>query len=139
MHGDLVGGAGLFGKFAVRLLKLYFIYVACTADLFVHLHIKVETLIIKGSRICEFIILQQTRKSESIVVRIGRRLADPVELYMVFSDAVHIKIIQIGVFIAHLHARIAQAAEEIEFDSSGLFVIGTGAFDGLEEIVKKRI
>ena len=29
--------------------------------------------------------------------------------------------------------------QEIEFDSSGLFVIGTGAFDGLEEIVKKRI
>lgn len=29
--------------------------------------------------------------------------------------------------------------QTIEFDSSGLFVIGTGAFDGLEEIVKKRI
>ena len=29
--------------------------------------------------------------------------------------------------------------QQIEFDSSGLFVIGTGAFDGLEEIVKKRI
>ena len=113
-----MGGAGLFGKFAPRLLKLYVIYVACTADLIVHLHIKVETLIIKGSRICEFIILQQIRISESIVVRIGRRLADPVELYTVCSDAVHIKVIQIGVFIAHLHTRIAQAAEEMEFDPS---------------------
>ena len=34
------------------------------------------------------------------------------------SDAVHIKIIQIGVFIALLHTRIRQASEEIEFDPS---------------------
>ena len=118
MQGDLVGGAGCFGEFAARLLKLYVPYVACTADRIVHQHIKEGICIIKGSQIREFIILQLTRRAEGIVVRIGRRLADPVELYTVSSGTVHIKVRQIGGFIALLHARITQAAEEIEFNSS---------------------
>ena len=113
-----MGGAGCFGEFAARLLKLYVPYVACTADLIVHQHIKEGICIIKGSQIREFIILQLTRRAEGIVVRIGRRLADPVELYTVSSGTVHIKVRQIGGFIALLHARITQAAEEIEFNSS---------------------
>ena len=87
------------------------IYVLFAADRFVHLHIKFDVCLIKDTRFCH----------RSNIVSIYRRPAGPVELYTVFSGAVHIKImrIRIGVFfIALLQTRLAQEAVEIESDSA---------------------
>ena len=106
-----MGGVGCFGKFAPRLPKLNIIYVLFAADRFVHLHIKFDVCLIKDTRFCH----------RSNIVTIYRRPAGPVELYTVFSGAVHIKIIRIRIrvfFIALLRTRLAQEAVEIEPDSA---------------------
>ena len=103
MQGDLVGGVGCFGKFAPRLQKLNTIYVLFAADRFVHLHIKFDVCLIKDTLFC----LRFT------IVSTCRRPAGPVELYTVFSGAVHIKIKCIGLsFIALFLTRLAQEAVE---------------------------